>query len=178
MRTGRPRLQNVERHPNGSIKRTGKFKRTSERIADAQRAAEESEMAVVLAQPHRRGNRSQLMESPFGRFCVFNDLDRELFDAGEAYASMRRQYQSAVNCPMPDRLGGSGADIETEQVRKWRELLGAWEREMLDAGGYLGRLSVISMTMNWPGMQPVKVHVTEAKQALVALARFQGKIGK
>ena len=171
MRTGRPRKANADRHPCGKVKRA-----TAQQIADAQRAAEEAEMRVVLAQPHRRGNRSQLAESPLGRFCLANALPREYFDAGEAYACVKRQWQAAWGTPLVDRLGGSGRDIDWAQVRKWDEMLRAWEGAMLDAGGYHGRLSVVSLAMNAP-MQ-CRIYPEEAKIALEALAKFQGRLGK
>ena len=76
---------------------------------------------------------------------------------------------------MIDRLGGNGGDIETETVRKWAELIKAWERAMLDGGGYLGRLSVISLIMDRPTIQP-KIYAQEAKMALYALAKYQGRM--
>jgi hypothetical protein len=170
MKTGRPRKSGVDRYPCGKAK-----KPTLEQLAAAQRAAMEVEMQVVLAQPHRRGNRSQLAESPLGRFCEAHRCPREYFDAGEDYGAMKRRWRAAVGAPMIDRLGGNGGDIESETVRKWAELIKAWERAMLDGGGYLGRLSVISLIMDRPTIQP-KIYTQEAKMALYALAKYQGRM--
>ena len=162
----KPTIRPTPRFPCGK-------KRPAQRIADAQKAAEESEMRVVLAQPHRRGSRSQLAECPLGRFCLEHKLDRELFDAGEAYATLKRRWLAAWDTPLPDRLGGSGGDIDKETLDRWRELITAWEGAMLDAGGYHGRLTVIALAFD---RVQVKVYPIEAKAALTALARFQGRI--
>jgi hypothetical protein len=39
------------------------------------------EKSVVLAQPHRRGNRDQLCESPLGRLILRRKLSPVLYDA-------------------------------------------------------------------------------------------------
>lgn len=169
MRTGRPRAQNVDRYP------CGKIKRTAEAIAAAQKAADEAEMQTVLSQPHRRGNRSQLAESPLGRFCLEHDLPREIYDAGEAYASIRRQWAAAWDAPLIDRLGGSGRDIEHDQLLKWRDLLAAWERAMRDGGGIQGCASAISLIVERSEI-PIPIYPAEAKAALYSLARYQGRM--
>lgn len=169
MRTGRPR-KDGERHPCGKLK-----KPVAKTIAEAQKAAEEVEKAVVLAQPHRRGEGSQMAESPLGRFCLQHKLRRELFDAGEAYATLSRQWASVWGAPMPDRLGGNGGDVPMEQAVKWKELLIEWDRCMESAGGYIGRLSVISLAVDL-GNVPIKINPEKAKSALFALAIHQGRI--
>jgi len=65
---------------------------TKAEIEAAQRQAGEREMSVVMAQPHRRGERSQLAVSSWGRFCLKHKLARELFDAGERYGDIYRRY--------------------------------------------------------------------------------------
>lgn len=133
-------------------------------------------MRVVLAQPHRRGNRSQLAESPLGRFCLVHDLPGELFDAGEEYASLKRAWNAHWSGPMPDRLGGNGGDIDMETLDRWLELIKAWEGAMLDAGGYHGRLTVIALAFD--RTEGVRIYPQEAKAALLALAKFQGRLGR
>lgn len=148
-------------------------KRPAQSIAEAQRAAEECEMRVVLAQPHRRGNRSQLAESPLGRFVLENKLDRELFDAGEAYAGLKRRWLAAWDTPLPDRLGGPGRDIDCETLAQWKQTIEAWEGAMMDAGGYHGRLSVIALAFD--RAVAVRIYTDRAIAALIALAKFQGR---
>lgn len=160
-----PAISPPARYPCGK-------RRPAQRIADAQKAAEESEMRVVLAQPHRRGNRSQLAESPLGRFVLENRLDRELFDAGEAYGSLKRQWVSAWGAKMMERHGGAGGDIDCETLKRWKELIEAWEQAMMDAGGYHGRLSVIGMLAR---DESVRIYPERAIRSLKALAKFQGR---
>lgn len=162
-----PTISPPARYPCGK-------RRPAQRIADAQKAAEESEMRVVLAQPHRRGNRSQLAESPLGRFVLENRLERELFDAGEAYAAMKRRWLAAWDTPLPDRLGGPGGDIDTETLTHWRELIEAWEGAMMDAGGYHGRLSVIALAFDRD--IGVRIYTERAIASLTALAKYQGRL--
>lgn len=161
-----------QRFPCGKRKRSPK---TIEQIAEAERISREAEMQTVLAQPHRRGNRSQLAECPLGRFCAAHKLHRALYDAGEAYGALKRKWLAAYDAPLPDKLGGSGRDIDMEDVRKWGELIDEWEAEMMKAGTYLGRLSVKSLIFDRP--EPtVKIHPALAIRALTALAIHQGRI--
>jgi hypothetical protein len=172
MRTGRPRKADAARYANGRAKAP-----TAKEREAAMRALEDIEKQTVLAQPHRRGERSWLAESPLGRFCLAHGLPREYFDAGEDYASLKRRWLAAYDAPMQDRLGGAGRDIDMEQIRRWGEMIRVWERAMLDAGGYSGRLSVMSLVMDRPAIQP-RIYPSEAIAALNALARFQGRLGK
>ena len=151
-------------------------RRPAQRIADAQRAAEESEMRVVLAQPHRRGNRSQLAESPLGRFCLSMELPRELFDAGETYACIVHKWRRAKQVPSTTRLGGSSPEPEDEEVRKLRELISEWERTMEDAGEWIGKVSAICLAMNEP--IDLKINAELASRALYALAKYQGRLSR
>jgi len=85
--------------------------RAADQVKAHQEAMERVEMATVLAQPHRMGSRSQLRENALGRFVEDNRLRRELYDAGRAYGALKSKWRAAKGAPMPDRLGGSGADI-------------------------------------------------------------------
>lgn len=169
MKTGRPRKASADRYPCGKAKRP-----TAQQIAAAQRAAEEAEMRVVLAQPHRRGNRSQLAESPLGRFCLALDLPRELFDAGESYACLRHRWRAAQQAPSQMRLGGTPVDVDLDQIRKWEDLLDAWERAMQDAGGWHGKISAMALAMGEP--PEIRIYVALAAKALLGLAKHQGRI--
>ena len=160
-----------ERWPSGQKKRP----RRIAQIAEAQRAAEEANMITVLMQPHRRGNRSQLAENPMGRFCLTHGLDRALYDAADAYSQLRRQWLAFAGAPMPDRLGGNDADVSIEDWKRWQELISEWERVMERAGGYLGRLGVVSMLFDRP--EPtVRIYPGKVTACLYALAIHQGRI--
>jgi hypothetical protein len=129
-RAGRKRKQG-EREPNGQLRRRPT---TVAQIEAAQRAQEEAEMAVVLAQPHRRGSRSQNRATALGRFVEDNGLRPEFIQAGEHYGSLRRKWAAAKGAPMPDRLGGSGRDIPAEVVKRWGDQVFELEAAMLRAG--------------------------------------------
>lgn len=97
--------------------------RAADQVKAHQEAMERVEMATVLAQPHRLGSRSQLRENALGRFVEDNRLRRELYDAGRAYGALKSKWRAACGAPMPDRLGGSGVDIEDSVVRAWRKTI-------------------------------------------------------
>jgi len=69
VRCGRKRL-NGHREVNGRLLR----------IKAAERDPLMVEKLQVLAQPHRRGDLDQLVESPLGRFVLRNKLHRVLYD--------------------------------------------------------------------------------------------------
>lgn len=159
------------RFPGGQKKRP----RTLQQIAAAERALAEAAMQTVLAQPHRRGNRSQLAESPMGRFCLTHGLDRALYDASEAYARLRRQWQAFAGAPLPDRLGGHEADVTIEDWKRLAELIAEWNRVMESAGGFHGRLGVVSLIFDRP--EPTsRIYPGKVTACLYALAIHQGRL--
>lgn len=119
----------------GGRERSGRLQRPTlaQQIA-AKIATEDAEKVVVLAQPHRRGERGQLAESALGRFVNRCRLDRECYDAGVKYAVLRRQWRAAIGAPMPDRLSGKGADIDMDVVHEWRARLNDMEDAMMRCG--------------------------------------------
>lgn len=132
-------------------------------------------MITVLSQPHRRGNRSQLAECPLGQFCLTHGLDRALYDAAEAYGQLRRQWSAFAGAPMPDRLGGSEADVTIEDWKRWQELIAEWNRVMENAGGYLGRVGVVALIFDRP-KPTVRIYAGKVTACLYALAIHQGRI--
>jgi len=161
----------VERYASGRLKKP----RTLEKIAEAERRAAEAQMNVVLSQPHRRGNRSQLAENPLGRFCLEHRLDRALYDAADAYGTLRRKWASMAGAPMPDRLGGnSGGDVTLDDWKKWNAKIREWENEMQRAGGEHGLAAVVALIFDRPGPS-IKIRPPAAINALLALAKAQGK---
>lgn len=92
---------------------------------------------VVLAQPHRRGNTDQRAESPWGRFCLragpgHRPLDREIYDAGEQYAGLKRRWRAARGVPTDLRLGvgGSGDGPSDITVAQWARTIARVEHAM------------------------------------------------
>lgn len=161
----------VSRYPSGRLKKP----RTLEKIAEAERAVAEANMIVVLKQPHRRGNRSQLAENPLGRFCLDHKLDQALYDAGDAYGSLRRKWAAMAGAPMIDRLGGNGGgDVLLDDWRKWGARLLEWEREMQRAGGKHGLACVVALLFDRPGPS-IGIKAPQAIAALLALAKAQGR---
>lgn len=161
-----------ERYPCGKIKRP----KTIEQIAEAEKKAQEHEMATVLAQPHRQGSRSQLSENAFGRFILAHKLRRELYDAGIEYYALRRRWVTTWGGPMDEiRLGGSGEEVTMELAQKWKNTLDEWNAEMLRAGGFIGRLGVLGLIFA-VGEAQVKIYPSKVIAALMALAVFQGRV--
>lgn len=126
-RRGRPRkdataLMPPIRENGGRVQRLT----TVEQIALAEKARAQREMSVVLAQPHRQGNNSQLSESVLGRFCQQHRLRRELYDAGIEYGAMKRRWVRYWDAPLPDSVPGAALyklpdDEDAERWRKWIE---------------------------------------------------------
>lgn len=166
-----PSILPVSRYPSGRLKKP----RTLEKIAEAERAVAEANMLTVLKQPHRRGNRSQLAENPLGRFCLEHRLDRALYDAGDAYGTLRRKWAAMAGAPLPDRLGGNGGgDVTLEDWKKWGARLRAWEAEMKRAGGKDGLAAVVALLFDKPEPH-CKIKPPKAINALLALAKAQGR---
>lgn len=106
--------------------KNGRLQRPSKKQMEAiLRSREESEMAVVLAQPHRRGNRDQKCESALGRFCIRMKLREELHDAGKHYANITRLWRVAKGIPSQLVKGGigSGNGPSDATVAEWSRKL-------------------------------------------------------
>ncbi len=161
-----------ERYPCGKIKRP----KTIEQIAEAEKKAQEHEMATVLAQPHRQGSRSQLSESAFGRFILAYKLRHELYDAGIEYYATRRRLVNIWGGPSDGiKLDGNGSDVTTEQAHKWKCLIHEWDVAMENGGGYLGRIGVVDLTFT-VGEPQTKIYPDKVIDALMGLAVFQGRV--
>jgi hypothetical protein len=147
-RRGRPRkeanaLLPPTREPNGRVARLT----TVEQIAMAERVRQQREMAVVLAQPHRKGSNSQLAESVLGRFCEKHKLRRELYDAGVEYGAMRRRWAKYKDAPMADRIQGNGMGIpEDEDAKRWNEWISRMNLAIVRDKGAL--MAIIDMTQH------------------------------
>lgn len=147
-RRGRPRKDQAAIVPP-SRERDGRIQRltTVEQIALAERERQQREMAVVLAQPHRRGSQSQLAESVLGRFCEKHRLRRELFDAGIEYGAMRRRWAKYKDAPMQDKIQGSGMGIpEDEDAKRWNEWISRMNLAIVREKGALA--AIIDMTQH------------------------------
>lgn len=118
-------------------------------IIDAEKSAAMKQKAVVLAQPHRRGEESQLAGSALGRFVLTHSLRREYFDAGESWASTKRKWLSIGGAPLPDKPGvSSGGDVLMEVYDAWLEADALAMRAMEAAGGVNGLSNVWQMAVD------------------------------
>jgi hypothetical protein len=115
-RAGRKR-KNGHRWANGNLKQPNAAARhkNAQQLIDA-------EKSIVLAQPHRRGDKSQACESPLGRLVIKWKLRHEVFDAGLQYGRKVRLWQVhhgvqiEVHAPS---VGHSGAEIDAATMRRW-----------------------------------------------------------
>lgn len=89
---GRKHVPNVDRYPGGQIVH-----------AQRQPKAEKPEkiMAVVLAQPHRRGERSQLAGFAFGRLRLGGMIDERQYRAAEIFTKRASRYMTHITCTNP-----------------------------------------------------------------------------
>jgi hypothetical protein len=69
------------------------------------------EMRTVLAQPHRRGDAEQRLESPLGRLTLRHKMGREYFDAGQEYGGLVRHYYHAKGIQLDFSEGRSGSGL-------------------------------------------------------------------
>jgi hypothetical protein len=86
--------------------------------ASAEAAQTEVEtLAVVLAQPHRRGvsdPRSERAGTALGRYC--SGLGTPLWLAGNLWHEMTRAYQQSLDLNVPDRGPGTGEGKTEDQI--------------------------------------------------------------
>jgi hypothetical protein len=133
------------RQPNGQLSRASKGQRS-----DRQQQAIFKERAVVLAQPHRRGNPDQRCACAFGRFCMGAGFKPAVFDAGEQYAAVVRRWRAARGVPTNVRLSegrGTGEGPSAETVAAWRAQIIRCDAAM-SAAHHDGFLSVKSMILD------------------------------
>ena len=122
----KPAISPKPREKNGRPQRP-----TKAQIEAAQRALEEREKSVVLAQPHRRGNTDQKCGWPLGEFAIANKArigwDEALYDAGNEYSSIVRRWRLAKGLPDPSagRGVGVGSEADPDYIAKlesrWNE---------------------------------------------------------
>ena len=101
-RAGRKR-KNGHRWANGNLKQPNAAERHR-----SQREIEDAEKAVVLAQPHRRGDLSQHRESPLGRLVAKWKLRSEIVDAGLQYGHKVRLWQVISGVPVEIHASSDG----------------------------------------------------------------------
>lgn len=121
-----------ERYANGRLKRP-----TVETLKQLEAERYRENMKQAGQQPHRREFSDPLhpwLESEFGRFCMRHGLRRELFDAGNEWAEIRRSWNSAKGVPDPVHTGGMGSGLGPSEatVARWRRLLQQIEDDLYE----------------------------------------------
>jgi hypothetical protein len=62
-------------------------------------------MAVALAQPHRKGSKEPLLESPLGQFVLRQELPRVCYDSALDYSKLVRRSFAVAGIPQPVGTG-------------------------------------------------------------------------
>ena len=126
-RRGRKR-KNGHRWANGNIKQPN----AAQRHKNAQQLID-LEKAVVLAQPHRRGDKSQNCESPLGRLVAKRKLRHEVFDAGLHYGHKVWLWQAIRGVPVEIHASSgksTGEGPKDATVRRWNVEITRIDRAM------------------------------------------------
>lgn len=165
-----PAISPARREPNGRRQRP-----VLEQIKQAQESATKREIAanqaVVLRQPHRRGNDNARLESPFGRFVDLHKMPDEIWKAGEEHEGRVRRWRSAMQVPTDVRAGESGGDgpdwvVVQGWLREIRDCESAMNREVRG-----GASLVCSLVCDH---REAYVATSIIRRALVALAQHLG----
>ena len=148
-------------------------------IDDAEAAQRLAETAQVVDQPHRNGERSELAESNFGKFCLSQfdtDQGRSVYDAGIDYMLIVYQWRRAKGIPVPVRLleiaNSKGGDLDKDIVEDWLDMRKDCECAMKIAGFIPFRLAhnlILDDMPFYAGFNP------QVRCALMALSRELGK---
>lgn len=152
-----------------------KSRRLVDRLNEANRRDHEAVLSVVLAQPHRRGQRSALAASALGRFCLAHGLDPDVVAGVEIYARRRAVYRAVIGAPRIDQPvdGNSTADgPDRETVQKWKEHLAKIEDAVEDV--VAGGVALIDRLIDAEADVPAR-STAATKAALIALARAMGR---
>jgi hypothetical protein len=158
------------REPSGKRQR-----RTADAQNEHNRRLAELEQAVVLAQPHRRGDASPLAATALGRFVLAHDLDRDCYAAAEDFRVKRNRFRAVVGAQKLENIDGTGdADgPDMELVRKWRDELAHIERACIEAATSAGFTLLSRLIDSEIDIAPKSVR--QVRYALVAMARVMGR---
>jgi hypothetical protein len=172
-RAGRKRAQQAKREQNGRAQRGLKPER------------EDKIMGIVLAQPHRRGERSQLVAYALGRLLHTQQISIEQFNALETYTRLASRYMrdvlgSSYHWPRSSIAnmanGGAWATFNTdpdeesvEQTqRDWADAMNAFaDNGLMRAIPALARICLMDM-------DPVDDQLGDARLAANVLHRLWG----
>ena len=164
----------MKRSPLASRYKCGKLrpKTVIGQINDRDRAAALDEAKIVLAQPHRNGDPSQLRECALGRFVLDFGGDREIFDAGRQYWSLVNLWRWRNDIPgaIPPRAEESsslGEEPTREAMDRLQRRINECDFELSRSGeaAFLAVKGLILEEKDCPGK-----HVLQVGRALQSLA--------
>jgi hypothetical protein len=132
-KTGPKRRENVRRYGNGRIVNADRGERPDKIVA------------TVLAQPHRRGERSHLAGFAYGRMLLGGSIDQRQFEAAEVFTKRTVRHMSIITSSLPrfpsiaaNMVGtfstGSGAEPDEETVASIRSAYGEMQDALADSG--------------------------------------------
>lgn len=132
-KAGPRRRENVQRYGNG-------------RIINAHRGETQAQiLATVLAQPHRKGERSQLAGFVYGRLYMGGMIDRRQFEAAEIFTKRAVRYMGQITGSLPrfpsiaaNMVGtfstGSGTEPDDETIASIRSAYGEIQDALAENG--------------------------------------------
>jgi hypothetical protein len=118
MKAGRKRKKG-HREPNGCLQRPA--------------LPYQDVMAVALAQPHRKGSKEPLLESPLGQFVLRQELPRVCYDSALDYAKLVRRSFAVAGIPQPVGTGyhpTGDSEMTTEAARRLQNQLAEVEKRL------------------------------------------------
>ena len=132
-KTGPKRRENVRRYGSGRIVNADRGERPDKIVA------------TVLAQPHRRGERSHLAGFAYGRMLLGGMIDQRQFEAAEVFTKRAVRYMGTITGSLPrfpsiaaNMVGtfstGSGVEPDDEAVAFIRSAYGELQDALADSG--------------------------------------------
>jgi hypothetical protein len=130
---GPKRRENVRRYGNGRIVNADRGERPDKIIA------------TVLAQPHRKGERSHLAGFVYGRMFLGGMIDQRQFEAAEVFTKRTVRHMSVITSSLPrfpsiaaNMVGtfstGSGEDPDDETIGAIKSAYGEMQDALADSG--------------------------------------------
>lgn len=121
-RKAKPEVAPVRREPNGRAQRP-----SVKELQAMERARAMKETEHAKGQPHRRpfpAGGDTRAESPFGRFCLRNNLMKDLEEAGNRWRDHVRSWRLAVGLKCPFGIDSTGEKSEqggdpAQLLKKW-----------------------------------------------------------
>lgn len=150
-----------------------------ERVRELQRKKllleQRAETLQVLAQPHRRGNDTDMVD-PLGRFVTAYGCGRECYDAGWDYFRLVYRWRRANGIPNEVRLNEvaneAGGELDYETVRDWMVKIKLCE-DAMKCSGLSGFKAAQGLLLE--AVFPEEQHAQPVKRALHSLAMELGK---